>query len=145
MKSALLFISLLFLFAECKKIPEREFIQVKAVSVDGVALAEGQGIEVDYGDEADVVFEYTSNSPLTEAYVKMIVSHLQGIDSSDDANITNHPKAGDTGGKFTYRIKTESQFDPPIGNPVVDKKSIQVVMMNEVGTVEVYYISVLVK
>jgi hypothetical protein len=145
MKHIFSLLLILLLIAACKKVPERQFIEIRALSIGGVALVEGQGIELDYGDEADIIFEYETTSPLKKSFIQLIDNYLQGIDYSDDENITNHPKEGDTGGQFTYRVKTQSQFDPPIGNSVFDTKGLQVVMSNELGTIEVFTISILVK
>lgn len=145
MKSIIFALGVILLFGQCKKVPEREFIQIRAVSIDGSALQEGQGIELNYGDEADVVFEFQTNSPLDSVYIKMIDNYKIRISDSDNQNITTHPEAGDTKGSFTYHIETQSQFDPPIGNSISDSKAIQIVMLNESGTVKVYSISVLVQ
>lgn len=144
MKHLLLSVLSLLLLGQCKKIPERTLAEVRAISVNGANLQEGQGIELIYGTEADVVFTYDSKTGIEYMYIKMNDDFYANIDSSDESRVTMHPQKGDVTGSFTYRINTTEQFDPPVGNPILDKKALTVVMMNEQGVVEVFTISVVV-
>ncbi len=143
MKLNFVWLAVAVCFIQCEKIPERSFMTVRAVSIDGSPLQEGQGIELNYGEIADVIFEYESDSPLDSAYIKLVDNVNLQISDSDSEQITNHPEQGDLKGTFTYSIDTEAQFDPPIGNPVVDREAIYVILINQVGTVATFQISVL--
>lgn len=147
MKNIILLVLVSAVFLQCKKVPEQDIPIIKPISFNGQPLLEGQGIEINYGTEADAVFDFSTESELEYAYIKITPPSINevGISDSDDENITNHPKEGDKEGTFTYTIKTLSQFDPPIGNPVVDRKALRIIMMNKLGTVKEFTISITVK
>jgi uncharacterized lipoprotein YehR (DUF1307 family) len=141
----LFLVSLLFLLSiSCSKIPSREATTIQVLSVNGIPYLEGTDIEINYGDDADIVFEYISEDELEYAYIKIVKgTNNEVINNSDDQYITNHPQAGDLRGTFTYTVKTLEQFDEPIGNPVVDIEQLRVIIMNKAGTVEVFNVTIL--
>lgn len=130
---------------QCEKIPERTFIQLRAVSINGTELQEGEGIVLNYEQEAEVLFAFESDSPLDSTFIQLAENFNALITSSDDARVINHPEQGDLEGTFIYTLNTSEQFDPPIGNPVIDTKGLRVIMLNDAGTVAEYAISVLVQ
>jgi hypothetical protein len=144
MKILFLFVIVCFSLCNCNKIPNREQITINVISVNGIPYVEGSEIELEYGSEADVVFEFSTVTEVDYAYVKLTDGlNNEVINSSDDQNITNHPQSGDINGSFKYTIKTAEQFEEPIGNPVVDRKRLRVIIMNKLGTVEELNLSIL--
>lgn len=126
----------------CEKIPERGFIDLSVISVGGVAYNTNQMAVVPYGEETEIVFDYSSDAPLDSAFIQLVESHALRINSSDSERIQNEPQQGDLNGQFIYVVDAEMQFDEPVSNPIFNRKFIKVVLMNELGMVEDFLLTV---
>lgn len=144
MKNIVLVLFLFVFFTQCSKIPERNSTFIRVISVNDIPYVEGTDIEINYGAEAEILFEYISDTQLEYAYIKIVEGiKNEVVNNSDDQYITNHPQPGDLRGTFSYTVKTSEQFNEPVGNPVVDREYLKVIIMNETGTVEVYNVNIL--
>jgi len=129
---------------QCKKLPERRIIELELNTVNDVEVENTANIEVDYNSFTDLTFSYSSDSPLDLAVIEYGGGPDGGTFTPTNDELISQPEEGDTEGEFTVRVTPIHHFQQPTGNSVLDRKTINIELLNENGVVKVLKLNFLI-
>lgn len=139
MRKLTLLTIILFGILACKKVPERQFIDLELLTINGLT-PQGNNqnqYDVSYMSEYAFEFSFESDYPLENVYIQDVDDFRDEVDGSDEKRIDHLPSKGDEKGKFIYNFNTSDQSEHVQGSGEETKETIKLVFTNQVGTVVV--------
>lgn len=136
MKQLTLSIAILACLISCKKIPERELIDVDLISINELPTQGNNNIYyVPYKPNIALAFSYVSDYGLDSVHIRHIKGYVNRIVGIDEGRLDNVPAQGSKKGNFIYNFNTAEQSSHTGVGGAETSEVFRLVFTNEVGTI----------